>query len=243
MCQLPGFEVKGHEEKVYKLKKALYGLKQAPRAWNRRIDCFLIQLGFSKCTAKHGVYVRFATDELMIICLYVDNLLITGSNVAAITMFKRRLMAEFDMVNLGLLSYFLGMEFIFTNDGTFMAQKKYATDILRRFHMMNCNLVVTPVDCSIKLEKDGSDRTVDATLYKQIVGSLRFLCNSRPDIAYGVGLISRFMEHPRVSHLLAAKRILRYIKGTLDYGALFLKGSKDVSDEVIGYLMQIGVEM
>ena len=79
--QPPGFEVDGHEGKVYKLKKALYGLKQAPRAWNKKIDSVLIQIGFSKCISEHGVYVKAEYEsDLVIQCLYVDDLLITGNN-------------------------------------------------------------------------------------------------------------------------------------------------------------------
>ncbi|RDX88523.1 hypothetical protein CR513_29870, partial [Mucuna pruriens] len=133
--------------------------------------------------------------------------------------FKRRIMLDFEMTYLGLLSYFLGMKFVTTGEGISMHQKMYATDVLK----------------SIKLEKEGSDELIDATLYKQIVDSFRFLCNSRPDIAYGVRLISRFMDNPKLSHLLATKRILRYVKGILDYGMLFSKRGRSVSDEIYGY--------
>ncbi|RDX74739.1 hypothetical protein CR513_45469, partial [Mucuna pruriens] len=197
VCQPPSFEVTGHEDKVCRLK-VLYGLKQASRAWNTRIDCFLLQLNFNKCTTEHGVYVRATADDL----------LVTGSNTTNIDKFKRRIMMKFEMIDLGLLFYFLGMEFV--NAGE------------------DCNYAQTPVDCV-------SDKLIDATLYKQIVDSLRFLCNSRLNIAYGMGLISRFMDNPRLPHLLAPKRILRYVKGTLDYGLLFSKHGRSVSDEIYGY--------
>ncbi|MCI29822.1 pentatricopeptide repeat-containing protein, partial [Trifolium medium] len=87
--QPPGFEIKGQEEKVYKLKKDLYGLKQAPRAWNKRIDSFLMKSNFTKCTSEHGVYVKGSnSNDLIILCLYVDDLLITGSNKDALQKFK-----------------------------------------------------------------------------------------------------------------------------------------------------------
>ncbi|RDY14473.1 hypothetical protein CR513_00462, partial [Mucuna pruriens] len=219
VCQPPSFEVTGHEDKVYMLNKALYGLKQAPQAWNRKIDCFLF---FNKCITEHGVYVRATASDLMFVCLYVDDLLVTGSNTTDIDEFKRRIMLEFEMTNLGLLFYFLGMEFV-----TAREEVSYA----------DCNSAQTPVDCGIKLEKEGSDKLIDATLYKQIVGSLRFLCNNRPDIAYGVGLISRFMDNPRLLHLLTTKRILRYVKGTLNYGLLFSKcGRNSDRKSTTGYV-------
>ncbi|RDY01338.1 Copia protein, partial [Mucuna pruriens] len=197
MCQPPGFEVIGHEDNVCMLKKALYGLKQAHRAWNRIIDCFLLQLSFNKCTIERGVYVRVTAGDLMFVSLYVDDLLVT-----------RR------------------MEFVTTREGIFMHQKRYATDVLKRFHMLDCNSVQTLIDCGIKLEKEGSGKLIDATL---------FLCNSQLNIAYRVGLISRFVDNPRLSHLLAVKRISRYMKGTLDYGLLFSKHGRSISDEIYGY--------
>ena len=101
--------------------------------------------------------------------------------------------------------------------------------------MMDCNNVITPTETGIKLQIDGDEKEVDPTLYKQIVGSLRYLCNTRPDIAYCVGLISRFMEKPKTPHFLAAKRILRYVKGTLDLGILYPYSQKNIEGEVFGY--------
>lgn len=160
---------------------------------------------------------------MLLICLYVDDLLVTGCNHAEIEEFKERMKSEFDMTDLGVLSYFLGMEFLETAEGIVLHQKKYANDVLKRFNMMNCSPANTPVETKLKLEKGGNEKAIDPTLYKQMVGSLRYLYNSRPDISYGVGLISRFMDDPRQSHLVAAKRIMRYLKGTLDYGILFPK--------------------
>jgi hypothetical protein len=219
--QPPGFVVKGQEQKLYRLRKALYGLKQAPRAWNKRIDGFLMKEGFSKCVSEHGVYMKGSSKlDHIILCLYVDDLLVTGANEKEIRKFKSSLMQEFEMSDLGNLSYFLGMEFKHTDRGVFLHQKKYAEDILKRFNMVNCNAVITPMETGSKLSRNSTDELVDATLYKQIIGSLRYLCNTRYDISHSVGLVSRFMEQPRTCHLIAAKRIMRYIKGTIDHGVL-----------------------
>lgn len=218
----PGFVIKGREDKVYKLKRALYGLKQAPRAWNKRIDSFLVQQGFSKCSVEYGVYVRVKTDtKMMLLCLYVDDLLVTGSDIGEIEEFKARMKSEFEMTDLGELTYFLGMEFVNTEQGIILHQRKYISEVLKRYDMINCNLAVTPVEVNLKLEKGGDEKAMDATVFKQMVGSLRYIYNSRPDISYGVGLVSRFMDDPRHSHLVAVKRILRYLKGTLEFGVLF----------------------
>jgi hypothetical protein len=96
--QPPGFELKGKEDKVLKLHKALYGLKQAPRAWNKRIDQFFVMQGFRKCSVKHGVYVKCSSDKhMLIICWYVDDLLVTGSSLTEIENFKSQMKNEFEM--------------------------------------------------------------------------------------------------------------------------------------------------
>ncbi|RZC15548.1 Copia protein isoform B [Glycine soja] len=141
----------------------------------------------------------------------------TISNPLAIEKFKERLKLEFEMTDLGLLSYFLGMEFKKANELLIMHQQKYTTDLLKRFQMMSCNPASTPVEPGLKLVKDESEKSVDSTLFKQVVGSLRYLCNTRPDFSFVVSLISRFSNNPKASHWAVAKRILRYLRGTLSY--------------------------
>lgn len=227
VLQPPGFEVPDAPDKVYRLRKALYGLKQAPRAWNRRIDAFLIDLGFSKCSVEFGMYAKKRnSDDLLLVCLYVDDMLITGSDKLAIEEFKGRMMKEFEMSDLGTLNYFLGLEFVYTSKGIFLHQRRYVSEVLKRFRMENCNEVATPMETTYKLLIDETESEVDGTLYKQIVGSLRFLCHSRPDISFSVGLVSRFMSKPRTSHMAAVKRILRYLKGTQDFGLLFPRSKR-----------------
>ncbi|CAL0335161.1 unnamed protein product [Lupinus luteus] len=101
--------------------------------------------------------------------------------------------------------------------------------------MKACNAASTPAEANCKLIRDDKEEGVDETLYKQVVGSLRFLCNSRPGIAFAVGVVSRFMNEPKKSHMLAAKRILRYIQGTLSYGILFPTGSLHAGLQLLGF--------
>lgn len=111
-------------------------------------------------------------------------------------------------------------------------QKKYAMEILDRFEMKTCNSVGTPIEPGLKLTKDPKGKKVHNTLFKQIVGSLMYLTATRPDIMYAVSLISRYMENPTEVHLLAAKRIFRYLKGTADLGILYKKGA---NSSLIGF--------
>lgn len=236
VTQPPGFELEGKEEMVYKLNKALYGLKQAPRAWNRRIDAYLAQLGFKRCVVEHGVYVMLKEDnKVLMVCLYVDDLLVTGNHTTEIDNFTSLMMSEFEMTNLGKLSYFLGLEFLWTEYGIVMHQRKYAGEILKRFGMEDCNVAITPAETNQKLEDKPEEEGVDPTGYKQLVGSLRYLCNSRPDICYAVGVLSKFMNRPKKSHFLAAKRVLRYVKGTMQYGVMFPSSVDGAEMKLIGY--------
>ncbi|CAJ2670508.1 unnamed protein product [Trifolium pratense] len=172
---------------------------------------------------------------MLIICLYVDDLLVTGSSLAEIEDFKSQMKSEFEMTDLGKLTYFLGMELLYTAKGVILHQAKYATEILRKFEMLDCNSSVTPADTRLKLEIDENSDTVDPTIFRQLIGSLRYLCQTRPDISYAVGYVSRFMSKPLKPHLLAAKRILRYINGTIHYGVLFPYSKDSVKLELNGF--------
>ncbi|GKV24984.1 hypothetical protein SLEP1_g34508 [Rubroshorea leprosula] len=109
--QPPGFMKQGSEDKVYRLKKALYGLKQAPRAWNKCVDSFFLQAGFEKCPSEHALYVKINNfGDILLLCLYVDDLIFISNNPTMIEDFKKSMMGELEMTDLGLVSYFLGIE-------------------------------------------------------------------------------------------------------------------------------------
>ncbi|GKV47387.1 hypothetical protein SLEP1_g54294 [Rubroshorea leprosula] len=191
------------------------------------------EAGFKKCPSKHALYVKFnESGDILILRLYVDYLIFTSNNTKMIEDFKRSMLHEFEMTDLGLMSYFLGIEVMQREDGIFICQKRYASELLRRFHMHICNPARTPVEVGTKLFKEGDDARVNPTFFKQLVGSLRYLTCTRPDISYGVGFISKFMESPRQSHLQVAKRIMRYLKGTFDHG-LFYSSSSNCA--LVGY--------
>ena len=120
-------------------------------------------------------------------------------------------MDEFEMSDLGKMHYFLGLEVVQSDSGIFVSQKKYVREILNRFKMQNCNSTNIPVEFGLKLNKAGRGAKVDSTLYKQIVGSLMYLTATRPDVMYAISLVNRYTESPTELHLLATKRILRYL--------------------------------
>lgn len=219
----PGFVVEGGEGKVLKLRKALYGLRQAPRAWNARLDKSLVSLGFGKCHLEHAVYKKHIGKSCLLVGVYVDDLIITGSNKVEVTKFKDQMKDLFSMSDLGLLSYYLGIEVVQSCHGIGLCQASYAAKILEKTGLESCNSVQVPMEAKQKLSKKSTTPPVDATEYRSIVGSLRYLVNTRPDIAYAVGIVSRFMESPTTEHMAAVKQILRYIRGTLDLGCMYMK--------------------
>ncbi|KAI3700973.1 hypothetical protein L2E82_45614 [Cichorium intybus] len=146
--------------------------------------------------------------------------------------FKKVMTKEFEMTDIGQMSYFLGVEVNQNKNGIFMSQKKYVEQILQKFRMKDCKPVSTPAEAGMKLSADSTREPINSTLFKSLVGSLRYLTFTRPYIMYAVGIISRYMEKPKQDHFIAAKRILRYIKGTLNHG-LFYTYSQD--EKLIGY--------
>ncbi|RVW98283.1 Retrovirus-related Pol polyprotein from transposon RE1 [Vitis vinifera] len=219
--QPEGFIVKGMEEKVYLLKKALYGLKQAPRAWYSRIDSHLLGLGFTKSLSEFTLYFRKVCDETLVVSLYVDDLLVTGSSMKQIDNFKKEMKDVFEMTDLGRMTFFLGMEVQQKQNEIFICQQKYAKEILKKFKMEECNPSATPMNQNEKFcKKDGAAKA-DERLYRTIIGCLMYLTATRPDIMNAVSLLSRYMHCASEIHFQAAKRIVRYVKGTIDYGLRF----------------------
>jgi hypothetical protein len=207
--------------KVLKLNKALYGLKQTPRPWNARVDLELRNMGFQRSIVEHAVYKRGTCDSLLLVGVYVDDLIIYGPNSKMIAIFKDQMQKVFSMSDLGLFNYYLGMEVNQVGDQITLCQKAYAAKIVEMCNMTKCNLVDTPMEERLKLTTAKVGTELDVTRYRSIVGSLRYLVNTRPDIAYDVGIASRFLQAPAKEHWSVVKRILRYLAGTLDYGCKF----------------------
>ena len=177
--QPPGFECPGEEDKVLRLSKALYGLCQAPRAWNIKLDDTLVSLGFQKSPSEHAVYMRCSGDERLLLGVYVDDLVVTGSSKEAIAQFKHQMQSVFSMSDLGLLSYYLGIEVHQGDDAITLKQASYAAKIVDKAGLTSCTPVQIPMEPRMKLSKESSNPPVDRKLYRGIVGSLRYLVHSR----------------------------------------------------------------
>jgi Reverse transcriptase (RNA-dependent DNA polymerase) len=161
--QPPRYMKAEKESKVLKLRKALYGLKQTPRAWNTRIDTYFKDNKFIQCPYEHALYVKKEKCNLLFVALYVDDLIFMGNNEEMIKDFKEAMTREFEMTDLGLIKYFLGLEVRQGKSRIFVSQEAYAKDILKKNKMKECNPVATPMELDTKLSKfDGGDH-VDAS--------------------------------------------------------------------------------
>ncbi|CAJ2654342.1 unnamed protein product [Trifolium pratense] len=216
-----GYEQEG-SDLVYKLKKALYGLKQAPRAWYSKIESYFVSEQFEKCSHEHTLFVKYSRNKkVLIVSMYVDDLIYIGNDRQMMDEFKASMKDKFSMTDLGKMKYFLGVEVNQCEQGIFIHQQKYGTEILQRFGMQGCNKVCSPIVPGCKLVKDETALACDATLYKQMIGCIMYLLATRPDMTYAVCLAARYMERPTEMHVAVVKRILRYLKGTLTLGVLY----------------------
>jgi hypothetical protein len=231
--QLEGFVIHDDKSHVCRLKKSMYGLKQAPRAWYEKTDGFLMSLGFNKSVADPNLYYHIVGDECPILVLYVDDLFLTGSE-RLIVECKRALTSEFEMKDLGMMHYFLGLEAWQRTDEIFLNQGKYAVEILKKFGMTDWKSMPTPMVMDLKkMNKSSTDSgEIDRHLYRQLIGSLMYQVNTRPDICYEVNVLSQFMSHLRQTHWIATKHVLRYLRGIVGYG---LRYASSVDMRLQGY--------
>jgi uncharacterized membrane protein YgcG len=231
--QPKGFEVKGKEDCVYKLNKALYGLKQAPRAWYNKIDSYFLSKGFKRSLNEPNLYIKQNEGEgMLVVCIYVDDMIYFSTDGKMIEEFKKSMMQKFEMSDLGELRYFLGLEVKQEKNGIFLSQGKYARDLLTKCDMLNCNTVSTPMNVREVLRKEDGTESADGFKFRSMVGGLMYLTHTRPDISHATGVVSRFMANPTKLHMTAAKRVLRYIADTIDYGIWY---KKERGARLIGY--------
>jgi len=155
---------------------------------------------------------RDQKGNILIVCLYVDDIIYMGNLL--LNEFKVSMQSEFEMTDLSLMKYFLGIEVEQYEKGNCICQQKYATDILERFKMNKCKPTYASIATGTKLSKQDEGTSIYYTLYKRLVGSLMYLTSTRPDIMSVVSLILRFIKYPKISYWKVGKKILRYIAGT-----------------------------
>jgi hypothetical protein len=230
--QPPGFEEEAYPNHVYKLHKALYGLKQAPRAWYECLRDFLIENGFKIGKADSTLFTRKVGNDLFVCQIYVDDIIFGSTNKGCCDEFSQTMVKRFEMSMMGELNFFLGFQVKQLKEGTFLCQTKYTHDILKKFNMENAKPIKTPMGTNGHLDLDIGGKSVDQKVYRSMIGSLLYLCASRPDIMLSVCLCARFQSNPKECHLRAVKRIMRYLVHTSHLGLWYPKGS---NFKLVGY--------
>jgi hypothetical protein len=224
-CTQPvGFVDPTQPDMVCKLNKSLYSLKQAPRAWYSRFATFLCSQGFVEAKSDTSLFILRHGSDTAYLLLYVDDIVLTASSLELLRRIISCLQREFAMKDLGTLHHFLGVTVERRSQGLFLHQRQYTVDILERAGMVDCKPCATPVDTQGKLSATGPP-VADPTGYRSLAGALQYLLFTRPDIAYAVQQVCLHMHDPREPHLTALKRILRYLRGTLDFGLLLRRSS------------------
>jgi hypothetical protein len=230
--QPPGFEDSEYPNHVYKLSKALYGFKQAPRAWYECLRDFLITNGFKVGKADHTLFTKTIADDLFVCQIYIDDILFGSTNKSTCEEFSRIMIQKFEMSMMGELKYFLGFQVKQLQKGTFISQTKYIQDILTKFGMKDAKPIKTPMETNGHLDLDTGGKSVDQKVYRSMIGSLLYLCASRPDIMLSVCMCARFQADPKEVHLRTVKIILRYLVHTPKFGLWYPKES---TFDLIGY--------
>ena len=216
MEQPDGFD--DGSDRVWHLQKSLYGLKQAPRCWGERFSSSLRNIGLRPTAVDPCIFYRFS--PIIIMAIYVDDAVIFAESKQDALNLIKRLQKEFD-VHLITSSKFLGFNYIVHVNGDIsLHQSEYIVNVLKKQNMWDSNPVCTPIALC---QKEGNMKPFeDNTKFREIVGALQYAaCQTRPDIAYAVGLMSRKVTKPTLLDFQILKRILRYLRGTIDFGIHF----------------------
>jgi hypothetical protein len=220
------------EGKVLKLLKSLYGLKQSPMNFNNTINEFIESMGFKRCVSDHCLYVRWNGKDIMLLVLYVDDIVIAGSDLAEVEMVKADFKKRFEMKDLGELRHYLGMTIERNGSESIKVhQADYARTVVKKYQRYlkagNRHRATVPMTRDMKLTRD-EKRTakqqayVDSFPYQELLGSLLYLAvNTRPDIAFAVNACARYSNSPTYVACRTLVRILDYVSNTLDVGIVY----------------------
>ena len=209
------------ENLVCKLHKSIYGLKQASRQWFSKFSQALLLHGFQQSKSDYSLFTKGSGSSFVALLVYVDDIIITSSNLSAVHELKVFLHTQFKLKDLGSLKYFLGLEIARSSKGIFLSQRHYTLQLLEDTGFLGCKPAVLPMDPKVKLCSFEGDSLPDASLYRRLVGRLLYLTISRPDITFAVHKLSQFLAKPRQPHLDAAHHLLQYLKSSPGQGVLF----------------------
>ena len=242
-------------DQVCKLRKSLYGLKQASRQWFSKLAHEFTHQGFFQSRNDYSLFIRKKTSGVIIAAVYVDDIVLTGTDQLGIHNLKHRLHHVFSIKDLGLLHYFLGFEVGYTPEGISLIQHKFTKEILTEANITTTKRTTTPLPLHLKLSAIEGPLFHNPTLYRSLVGKLNFLTNTRPDLAYSVQTLSQFLQAPKISHFSALQHVLHYVHNTSSQGILLKASDKlllqafsdsdwgaciDTRRSITGYILLLG---
>lgn len=216
---------------VCRLKRSLYGLKQAGRQWNIRLDEQLKCMGLQVSLNEPCLYYKDIDSQTkLFVLVYVDDILVASQRGECIELFKRELATKFELKDYGVAKFMLGIEFDRYDFGIKLSQQKYIEDLLLKYNMDKCNPISTPMEVKNNIVKSNEKCSESEPYpYREIVGSLMYLSTgTRPDITNTVSILSQYLDCPNKQCWDAAKRVLRYLKNTRNYGLIFRKTGKSL---------------
>jgi hypothetical protein len=225
MSQPLGYQHLAYPTHVCQLQKAIYGLKQAPCAWFSRLSSWLIALGFHGSRSDSSLFIYNKSSITMYVLIYVNDIIITCSHSATIDDLLLSLKRDFIVKDLGSLNYFLGIEVLPNAVGILLSQQRYILDLLNHTKMTDAKPVSTPMASSTKLSAFDGEPFLDHTLFRSTVGALQYLALTHSDITFSVNILSQFMHKPTTFHWQSVKRLLRYLKHTIQFGIQIYRNS------------------
>jgi hypothetical protein len=223
MEQPPSFIENTRPDHVCKLHKAIYGLKRAPQAWFTKLSNFLLNLGFKGSLVDTFLFIYLQGSIHIYMLVYVDDILLAWSHPSIISLIITLLQAEFPLKDLRPLHYFLGIQVTRDTSGVQVCQSKYISELLHKTNMHESKLSKSPCTSSSKFSRLDGPAFSYPTIYRQVVGALQYCTLTQPEIAYSVNQLCQHMHAPITTHWIVAKRVLRYLNGSITHCLYFAK--------------------
>ena len=200
MKQPEGFEDSSKPTHICKLIKAIYGLKQAPRAWFDRLRAALLEWGFKNTKSDTSLFFLKTKSQVTFLLIYVDDIIVTGSDINFLQLFTQKLNESFALKDLGDLHYFLGVEVYRDESGMYLNQAKYITDLLQKFDMSEASSYPSPMTIGKIITASTGEPMKNATLFRYAIGALQYLTNTGPDISFTINKLSQYLSAPSLLH-------------------------------------------
>ncbi|GJT69689.1 retrotransposon protein, putative, ty1-copia subclass [Tanacetum coccineum] len=204
----------------------------APKAWYETLSTYLLDNGFQRGTIDKTLFIRRDKGDILLVRVYVDDIIFGSTKKSLCTEFEKMMHKKFQISSMGELTFFLGLQVKQKEDGIFISQEKYVTEILKKFGFTDVKTASILMETQKPLLKNEDGEEVDVHLYRSMIGSLMYLTSSRPNIMFAVCACARYQVNPKVSHLHAVKRILRYLKGQPKLGLWY---PKDLPFDLVAY--------